>query len=179
MSHAKRLVLLVAACCTSTTTMMAVHGFAPVSFPSTTSSSISAAPAAAAMSKRRRRRRRITTTTFRLTAARSNNPAAGELTNTLARLDGLWRRQQSTFSRWHYLSVGNREDEIAYLLAPPAHHSAPSCIIVFTGGAGTSLYHRWYCRPDIYPAPMGDWLTHPCSLLALSPADQVSARTRK
>ena len=84
--------------------------------------------------------------------ASSTNPAAGELTNQLARLDRQWKiqqqRQDSVFSRWTKLVLNpgrqefrpgfapdRRDDEYVYLLEPP-HRSVPSCVILFTGGAG-------------------------------------------
>jgi Protein of unknown function (DUF1350) len=86
----------------------------------------------------------------------SNNPAA-ELTSTLARLDQQWKIQQKAQpqSRWTKLvlpaddatasseqapeiSIPAQEDFV-YLLEPP-NNLLPSCLVVFTGGAGLGSY---------------------------------------
>jgi hypothetical protein len=83
----------------------------------------------------------------------------GELTSALARLDQQWAIQQRTKpqSRWTKLVLnkeGGKDDMIeeppevptplatrdfVYLLEPP-NSSMPSCLIVFTGGAGLGTY---------------------------------------
>lgn len=81
-----------------------------------------------------------------------------ELTNTLARLDQQWKilqKAQSSRSRWAKVilpadeTVASYEQasensaptfqDFCYLLEPP-NKSIPSCIIVFTGGAGLGTY---------------------------------------
>jgi hypothetical protein len=89
-----------------------------------------------------------------MTDTTGNNPA-GELTSTLARLDQQWKIQQSSQprSRWTKLVINKEADvveettesivdinkEFVYLLEPP-YNSVPSCVIVFTGGAGLGAY---------------------------------------
>ena len=97
---------------------------------------------------------------FRLSLSskgRSNDPSA-ELTNTLARLDEQWKIQQKSQprSRWTTLILPKDDDDkksfeapayspvtlgqdFCYLLEPP-NNSVPSCLIVFTGGAGLGTY---------------------------------------
>ena len=92
----------------------------------------------------------------------SSNPLgdAAELTSALARLDQQWQIQQSSKksrSRWSKLVLPNDPDDdvveetplssngmaqpedFVWLLEPPSN-SIPSCIIVFTGGAGLGQF---------------------------------------
>jgi Protein of unknown function (DUF1350) len=83
-----------------------------------------------------------------------------DLTSTLARLDDQWRIQQTSLprSRWTTLVLPKDDEEkkmfeeksfptgsvmmtpdYCYLLEPP-ENSVPSCLIVFTGGAGLGTY---------------------------------------
>jgi Protein of unknown function (DUF1350) len=92
-----------------------------------------------------------------LSSGASNDPVS-ELTNTLARLDQQWKIQQKfqPRSRWTTLFLpkvaskhsaqGDASDgggivgqDLCYLLEPP-NNSVPSCLIVFTGGAGLGAY---------------------------------------
>ena len=112
-----------------------------------------------------RRQRTTAITTSRNTRPRmaADDPAS-ELTSTLARLDQQWEIQQKAgpTSRWTRLilpssdsdpssapveeapfgpissSISPQEDFV-YLLEPPSK-TIPSCLIVFTGGAGLGTY---------------------------------------
>jgi Protein of unknown function (DUF1350) len=105
----------------------------------------------------RRSNRSRTLRLFSSSAGSVNDPSV-ELTNTLARLDQQWKMQQKSQprSRWTTI-VLSKEDEgkksfeepsfstvtsgqdYCYLLEPP-NNSVPSCLIVFTGGAGLGTY---------------------------------------
>jgi hypothetical protein len=95
-----------------------------------------------------------------LRAGGSNDPLgdASELTSALARLDQQWKIQQSgkgPRSRWSKLvlpqdsnqqveeqtpgSMELKPEEFVWLLEPPSN-TIPSCIIVFTGGAGLGQF---------------------------------------
>ena len=93
----------------------------------------------------------------RFTAGNSNDPSS-ELTSTLALLDRQWKIQQKsqTRSRWTTLILPKENEgkesfeappfspvvlgqDYCYLLEPP-NNSVPSCLIVFTGGAGLGTY---------------------------------------
>jgi hypothetical protein len=93
-----------------------------------------------------------------ISAGSSSSDPAAALTNTLARLDQQWKIQQQSQprSRWTKVILPNDGDdkksfeesvftpvtfgqEYCYLLEPP-NNSVPSCIILFTGGAGLGTY---------------------------------------
>jgi hypothetical protein len=107
----------------------------------------------ASLHPRRSNRLQIT----RLFAGKSNDPSA-ELTSTLALLDHQWKIQQKSQprSRWTTLILPKDDEgkesfeappfspvalgqDFCYLLEPP-NNSVPSCLIVFTGGAGLGSY---------------------------------------
>ena len=91
----------------------------------------------------------------------SGQDPTSDLTNTLARLDQQWEIQRrsnksptSPSSRWTKLvlpppaadetdstvsAAAAAENDFVYLLEPP-NKSIPSCLIVFTGGAGLGTY---------------------------------------
>jgi Protein of unknown function (DUF1350) len=92
-----------------------------------------------------------------LLSGNSNDPSS-ELTSTLALLDQQWKIQQKSQprSRWTTLilpkddedkksfeapsfSPINAGQDYCYLLEPP-NNSVPSCLVVFTGGAGLGAY---------------------------------------
>jgi hypothetical protein len=92
----------------------------------------------------------------------SSNGDFGELTSALTRLDQQFQIQQrskKTRSRWQKVTLPSDEegeedssstDDYVWLLEPPSN-SIPSCIIVFTGGAGLGqfphiAYNEVLCR---------------------------------
>jgi hypothetical protein len=108
------------------------------------------------LSSLRPRARKLSHNT-RLFERNSNDPSA-ELTNTLALLDQQWKIQQKSQprSRWTTLILPKNDEhkkileappfspvnlghDFCYLLEPP-NNSVPSCLIVFTGGAGLGTY---------------------------------------
>ena len=93
----------------------------------------------------------------RLFVGNSDDPSS-ELTSTLALLDQQWKIQQKSHprSRWTTLILPKDDEgkksfeappfspvsvgqDFCYLLEPP-NNSVPSCLIVFTGGAGLGTY---------------------------------------
>jgi Protein of unknown function (DUF1350) len=91
-----------------------------------------------------------------LHSSRASSDPVSDLTSTLARLDQQWKIQQKLQPRprWTtlilpkdtskettrvYESDGGRIQDVCYLLEPP-NNSVPSCLIVFTGGAGLGMY---------------------------------------
>jgi hypothetical protein len=101
---------------------------------------------------------RTSTTALRVSGG-GGDGAASELTSALARLDQQWKIQQSSGkgprSRWSKLvlpedpnqqveeqtpyGVELKPEEFVWLLEPPSN-TIPSCIIVFTGGAGLGQF---------------------------------------
>jgi hypothetical protein len=92
------------------------------------------------------------------TSGNQNVDPTADLTSTLARLDQQWKIQQKSQprSRWTTLFLPKNDDEkkqvddapfssvsipqdYCYLLEP-SENSVPSCLIVFTGGAGLGTY---------------------------------------
>jgi hypothetical protein len=99
-----------------------------------------------------------TSTSLRAGGSRDPLGDASELTSALARLDQQWKIQQSgkgPRSRWSKLvlpqdpnqqveeqapgSMELKPEEFVWLLEPPSN-TIPSCIIVFTGGAGLGQF---------------------------------------
>jgi Protein of unknown function (DUF1350) len=94
-----------------------------------------------------------------LRVSSSSTDPAYDLTSTLARLDQQWKIQQKKIqprSRWTTLTLpkdvtktesvaegteitDTYRQDYCYLLEPP-NNSIPSCLIVFTGGAGLGTY---------------------------------------
>lgn len=104
--------------------------------------------------------RRVSRSQYRLysSSTGSLNDPSSELTNTLARLDQQWKIQQKLQprSRWTTLVLPKDDEDkksfeepsfatvtsgqdYCYLLEPP-NNTVPSCLIVFTGGAGLGTY---------------------------------------
>jgi hypothetical protein len=105
----------------------------------------------------------VTTTTTSTRLQASNSDSLSDLTSSLARLDQQWKIQQASGrgSRWTKLFLPKDQDpeevnveaedvsstfpttndseDYVWLLEPPSS-SIPSCILVFTGGAGLGQF---------------------------------------